>query len=116
MAKAPDGPKRTVVKKLRIKPDTIENDPELKKLHATWTAKAKVFVAAREASEKAKTEFEDKLTPKLEAQGALAEYPDSTHYWEMKKDMERPGGIVVEIVKGKKGERRSRIDEEDVDF
>lgn len=110
MAKGP----KNVLKRLIVKPTSIAKDANLKRLHTVWAAKADLFVKARETSEKAKADMLDVLLPNLE--GQLAEWNDGNHFWEVRKDDENRDGLIVEVFKGKKGVRRSRIDEEEVDF
>jgi hypothetical protein len=108
----PTKPKREVEKRLPIAAAEIIKDKKLEAAVDAWLEAAAAFAKALEASDKAKKAMQAILGPKLKSKGV-----NETVRWDVKRDNSEGGGIIVEILKGKKGSGRvSRVPVEPVTF
>jgi len=103
--------KREVLKKLTVSPTVVKGDRTLKGLVDDWSSKSGEFTDARQTLETSKQKMMKDLQSKLAAKGIS----DGVN-WDVRKDPENLGGLIVEILKGQKGKRRSKIDTEEVTF
>ena len=92
---------RKIKDRFEVPSSAYAKDKALNAVVEAWITAAAEFVAARNESEEAKLAMQKVLGPKLKSEGI-----SEGVRWDVKKNPDGTGGLIVEILEGEKPKRR----------